>query len=50
MNDQEDDLFEDDFAEELEMFVEAQDTVWANVLAELKSWKKFYSKTPLMET
>ena len=24
--------FEDDFAEELDMFVEAQDTVWADVL------------------
>lgn len=32
--------FEDDFAEELEMFVEAQDTVWADVLAELKAGKK----------
>lgn len=40
MTDQEDDLFEDDFAEELEMFVEAQDTVWADVLTELKSGKK----------
>ncbi|MFT6458224.1 DUF1810 domain-containing protein [Pseudophaeobacter arcticus] len=40
MTDQEDDLFEDDFAEELEMFVEAQDTVWADVLAELKVGKK----------
>ncbi|MCF6429605.1 DUF1810 family protein [Leisingera sp. MMG026] len=32
--------FEDDFAEELEMFVEAQDTVWAAVLAELSAGKK----------
>lgn len=32
--------FEDDFAEELEMFVEAQDTVWADVLSELKNGKK----------
>ncbi|WP_293573603.1 DUF1810 domain-containing protein [Phaeobacter sp.] len=32
--------FEDDFAEELEMFVEAQDTVWADVLAELKTGRK----------
>ncbi|MEP2716012.1 DUF1810 domain-containing protein [Pseudophaeobacter sp.] len=40
MNDPEDDLFEDDFAEELEMFVEAQDTVWADVLAELSAGKK----------
>lgn len=40
MTDPEDDLFEDDFAEELEMFVEAQDTVWSDVLAELKAGKK----------
>ncbi|EBA16991.1 hypothetical protein RSK20926_08477 [Roseobacter sp. SK209-2-6] len=40
MTDQEDDLFEDDFAEELEMFVEAQDTVWPEVLSELKAGKK----------
>ncbi|WP_122074470.1 DUF1810 domain-containing protein [Pseudophaeobacter sp. EL27] len=40
MTDQEDDLFEDDFAEELEMFVEAQDTVWTEVLAELTAGKK----------
>ena len=32
--------FEDDFAEELEMFVEAQDTVWADVLSELAAGKK----------
>jgi uncharacterized protein (DUF1810 family) len=32
--------FEDDFAEELEMFVEAQDTVWSDVLAELSAGKK----------
>lgn len=32
--------FEDDFAEELEMFVEAQDTVWADVLAELSAGQK----------
>ncbi|UWQ74739.1 DUF1810 domain-containing protein [Leisingera sp. M658] len=32
--------FEDDFAEELEMFVEAQDTVWAAVLTELSAGKK----------
>jgi uncharacterized protein (DUF1810 family) len=40
MTDPEDDLFEDDFAEELEMFIEAQDTVWEDVLAELKAGKK----------
>ncbi|MGR3621253.1 DUF1810 domain-containing protein [Pseudophaeobacter sp.] len=40
MSDQEDDLFEDDFAEELEMFVEAQYTVWPDVLTELKAGKK----------
>ncbi len=32
--------FEDDFEEELEMFVEAQDTVWSDVLAELAAGKK----------
>ncbi|AHD02613.1 DUF1810 domain-containing protein [Leisingera methylohalidivorans] len=32
--------FEDDFAEELEMFVEAQDTVWAAVLTELSEGQK----------
>lgn len=32
--------FEDDFAEELEMFVEAQDTVWSDVLSELAAGKK----------
>lgn len=32
--------FEDDFEEELEMFVEAQDTVWSDVLAELTAGKK----------
>lgn len=32
--------FEDDFAEELEMFVEAQDTVWPDVLSELAAGKK----------
>lgn len=32
--------FEDDFAEELEMFVEAQDTVWSDVLSELTAGKK----------
>ena len=32
--------FEDDFEEELEMFVEAQDTVWPDVLAELSAGKK----------
>ncbi|MCD9147035.1 DUF1810 domain-containing protein [Pseudophaeobacter flagellatus] len=32
--------FEDDFEEELEMFVEAQDTVWSDVLAELSAGKK----------
>ena len=31
---------EDDFSEELEMFIEAQDTVWHDVLAELKAGKK----------
>ena len=40
MSDQEDDFFEDDFEEELEMFVEAQDTVWQDVLGELKAGKK----------
>ena len=35
-----DDDYEDDFAEELEMFVEAQDTVWNDVLAELAAGKK----------
>ncbi|WP_291728316.1 DUF1810 domain-containing protein [Leisingera sp. F5] len=35
-----DDGFEDDFAEELEMFVEAQDTVWAAVLTELSAGQK----------
>lgn len=34
------DEFEDDFAEELEMFVEAQDTVWSDVLAELGNGQK----------
>ncbi|KIC10268.1 calpastatin [Leisingera sp. ANG-M1] len=32
--------FEDDFAEELDMFVEAQDTVWADVLSELTAGQK----------
>ncbi|KIC32907.1 DUF1810 domain-containing protein [Leisingera sp. ANG-S5] len=32
--------FEDDFAEELDMFVEAQDTVWADVLSELSAGQK----------
>ncbi|UWQ49626.1 DUF1810 domain-containing protein [Leisingera caerulea] len=32
--------FEDDFAEELDMFVEAQDTVWAAVLSELSAGQK----------
>mgnify|MGYP000126434292 CR=1 FL=1 len=32
--------FEDDFAEELDMFVEAQDTVWADVLSELSAGRK----------
>ena len=32
--------FEDDFAEELDMFVEAQDTVWTAVLSELSAGKK----------
>lgn len=31
---------EDDFSEELEMFIEAQDTVWNDVLGELKAGKK----------
>lgn len=35
-----DDDFEDDFAEELEMFIEAQDTVWKDVLNELKAGRK----------
>ncbi|MFW8633884.1 DUF1810 domain-containing protein [Cribrihabitans pelagius] len=32
--------FGDDFREELEMFVEAQDTVWADVLSELSAGRK----------
>ena len=32
--------FEDDFEEELGMFVEAQDTVWSDVLSELSAGKK----------
>ncbi len=32
--------FEDDFAEELDMFVEAQDTVWTAVLSELSAGQK----------
>ncbi|MFW8593840.1 DUF1810 domain-containing protein [Cribrihabitans neustonicus] len=32
--------FEDDFAEELDMFVEAQDTVWPAVLSELSQGQK----------
>lgn len=31
---------EDDFSDELEMFIEAQDTVWNDVLAELTAGKK----------
>jgi len=31
---------EDDFSDELEMFIEAQDTVWNDVLAELKAGQK----------
>ena len=31
---------EDDFSDELEMFIEAQDTVWNGVLAELKAGQK----------
>jgi uncharacterized protein (DUF1810 family) len=31
---------EDDFSDELEMFIEAQDTVWHDVLAELKAGQK----------
>lgn len=31
---------EDDFSDELEMFIEAQDTVWSDVLGELKAGKK----------
>lgn len=31
---------EDDFSDELEMFIEAQDTVWNDVLSELKAGKK----------
>ncbi len=31
---------EDDFSDELEMFIEAQDTVWNDVLAELQAGKK----------
>ncbi len=31
---------EDDFSDELEMFIEAQDTVWNDVLGELKAGKK----------
>ena len=32
--------FEDDFAEELDMFAEAQDTVWTDVLSELSAGQK----------
>ncbi|OIQ33162.1 MAG: calpastatin [Alphaproteobacteria bacterium MedPE-SWcel] len=35
-----DDPFEDDLGEELDMFVEAQDAVWPDVLSELKAGKK----------
>lgn len=31
---------EDDFSDELEMFIEAQDTVWNDVLAEMKAGQK----------
>ncbi|PCJ09779.1 MAG: calpastatin [Rhodobacteraceae bacterium] len=31
---------DDDFSDELEMFIEAQDTVWNDVLAELKAGQK----------
>ncbi|NRB18241.1 MAG: DUF1810 domain-containing protein [Rhodobacteraceae bacterium] len=31
---------DDDFSDELEMFIEAQDTVWNGVLAELKAGQK----------
>ncbi len=31
---------EDDFSDELEMFIEAQDTVWNDVLTELKAGQK----------
>ncbi|MDC0659286.1 DUF1810 domain-containing protein [Leisingera sp. SS27] len=39
-NDGIDGEFEDDFAEELDMFVEAQDTVWTAVLSELSAGQK----------
>jgi len=39
-DDFEDDFPEDDLEEELDMFVEAQDAVWSDVLAELKAGKK----------
>ena len=35
-----DDPFEDDLDEELDMFVEAQDAVWSEVIAELTAGKK----------
>ena len=35
-----DDPFEDDLGEELDMFVEAQDAIWPDVLSELKAGKK----------
>ncbi|MCG7623774.1 DUF1810 domain-containing protein [Epibacterium sp. Ofav1-8] len=39
-DDFEDDFPEDDLEEELDMFVEAQDAVWGDVVAELKAGKK----------
>jgi len=39
-DDFEEEFPEDDLEEELDMFVEAQDAVWADVVAELKAGKK----------